>query len=171
MGDQLKSSMTVEEAVGYLDKNLCKSIINDVWPILDRWRCHSEGGYFGVTRLVLCYVDYLGALYCGTQGNNNPRHLATSKKAKTYIKEVMSKIDPLYGEDYIANLLYDMYRHGTVHLYEPKRFIDKKTHSKCLLWHVNKYTRCWMNSDGRVWRHLKPFQYSSQQWFFPVSIV
>lgn len=36
MGDQLKSSMTVEEAVGYLDKNLRKSIINDVWPILDR---------------------------------------------------------------------------------------------------------------------------------------
>lgn len=170
MGDQLKSSMTVEEAVGYLDKNLRKSIINDVSPILDRWCSQSEGGYFGVTRLVLCYVDYLGALYCGTQGDNNPRHLATSKKAKTYINEVMSRVDPLYGEEDIANLLYEMYRHGTVHLYEPKRFVDK-THSRCLEWHVNKYPRSWMGSDGRVWRHLKPLHHLAEQWVFPVSIV
>lgn len=63
---QLKRDMDISEICHYLEDDLKKSIVNDVKPVIKPNQ--KEGGYFWVTRLVLCYIDYLGTLYEGYHG-------------------------------------------------------------------------------------------------------
>ena len=62
----LQKNMDAIKIVDYLNNDLKESVINDVKPCLNLGR--DEGGYFAVPRLVLSYVDYLGALYNGYTG-------------------------------------------------------------------------------------------------------
>jgi len=55
--------MTQNEITSYLLNDLKVSVNNDVYPTIHP--NNPEGGYFAVPRLVLSYVDYLGALYHG----------------------------------------------------------------------------------------------------------
>jgi hypothetical protein len=70
-----KTGMTAAEMHDYLVNDLLVSVVNDVSPCLNIGR--SEGGYFGVPRLVLSYVDYLGTLHHGYDGarDRNGRRL------------------------------------------------------------------------------------------------
>jgi len=73
---QLKRDRDISEICHYLEDDLKKSIVNDVKPVIQPNQ--KEGGYFWVTRLVLCYIDYLGTLYEGYHGikdYNNPNEL------------------------------------------------------------------------------------------------
>lgn len=102
-------------AIQYLKKEVRKSIIND---ILDIAKYHSrpdkkkEAGFYSVPRQVFCYVDYLGHL---AYGNGY-----TTEHAERFIREYFPKNYRGYAE-----LLYSMWRHGTVHTYKPKRIFAK----------------------------------------------
>ncbi|MCL0082704.1 hypothetical protein M1O14_03225 [Dehalococcoidia bacterium] len=63
----LKEDMTHDGVIEYLTDDLQKSIRMDVYPAIQIG--NGEGGYFAVPRLVLCYVDFLGALYRGYRGH------------------------------------------------------------------------------------------------------
>lgn len=150
----LKKDMNKDEICEYLEEDLKKSIFNDVKPIIQPHE--KEGGYFGVSRLVLCYVDYLGALYIGYNGETDRsgrKKISTVNKAKSYIKHVLSKVDPLY-ESY-GDLLYEMYRHGTVHLYQPKTFINKDT-KETLSWLTHKGSRIAEDEYNGKLEHMNP---------------
>lgn len=139
----LEKDMDINKIINYLDNDLRKSIKNDVEPIIQE--DNKEGGYFGVTRLVLCYIDYLGILYNGYHGkkykkgrNKGRKILSDSVYAINFIKNILGDIHPNYKIH--ADLLYEMYRHGTVHLYQPKTFVNKKT-GKILSWVAYKGKR------------------------------
>lgn len=98
----------------------------DIFPIINANK--PEGGYFGVPRSVLSYVDFLGALYGGyggeTIGKTKRRNIATTRKAKTFLKDIFGEIYEPYRE--FGEIMYEMYRHGTVHLYRPNTLINEK---------------------------------------------
>jgi len=165
----LKKNMNISEICDYLEYDLKKSIINDVQPVIQP--SQQEGGYFGVPRLVLCYVDYLSALYEGYHGETDRKGrkvIAKSKYAKNFIKKVLSKVNPLYAK--YGDFLYEMYRNGTVHLYQPKTFINMQTR-EMLSWVIYKGSR---NADtqeyGRVC-HMQPQKRdNTARWILPISI-
>ena len=151
--------------------DLATSARNDIEPIIQP--TNPEGGYFGVPRAVLSYIDYLGALYRGYNGEqdrNGVRRIATSRKAEHFITEIMSQIDPVYGES--GRLLYRMYRHGTVHLYRPNAM--RRPDRRIIAWISYKGPREGLVSDGNITdvpaRHCKPIRWSDEEDRLPVSI-
>lgn len=166
----LNKNMTLPKIKEYLQGDLKQSIKNDIRPIIQPDR--EEGGYFGVARLVLSYIDFLGALYCGYEretDSKGPRKIAQSSKAIRFIKDVLCSVDSLYGRN--ADLLYNMYRHGTVHLYEPKKL---KCGRRKLRWLLYKGQReDWVFADGPVLkvRHMEATKVDGNSYWLPVSIT
>ncbi len=124
----LKKDLTVTEIEDFLLKSDIKDAINfDITPILHLKI--EQGGYFGASRQILCMVDFIGALYCG-----NNKETGSTKSAVKFIKEVMGsqEIDPKYKEN--GEILYEIYRHGLVHLYQPKKLTlgDKRKIEWCV---------------------------------------
>ena len=165
--------MTKKEIVDYLKNDLKTSVLNDVFPCLQL--NNQNGGYFAVPRLVLSYVDYLGALYHGYLGrtNNNGRRIfADGRYAKAFLNDVFSIIDPNYKKH--GDLLWEIYRNGTIHLYEPLKLENK---GKTIDWLVHKRSRIctvpikinqsfvYLNSV-----HLVPLQCFGSLWKQPISI-
>src|SRR5262245_148099 len=107
---------TWEDARPYLE-NLKRTILADVRPLLDL----AEGAPFAVCREVLCYVDHLGHLYSGRQGIRE-----VGNRFKDYLKQMMalSQIDSNYGKR--AEEIYQIYRNGPVHEFEPKILENRK---------------------------------------------
>ena len=164
----LSLNMTLSDVLIYLQADLQNSIINDVYPALQANK--KEGGYFSVPRLVFCYIDFLGALYSGFSGTD-PTKIATTAKAKKYLREVMGLVDPQYGRQ--ADALVEVYRHGTVHLYAP--LVLKRMHdNRELVWECYKGTRRVIKAVGSsttVWiTHLKPYQVNQNTDVLPISI-
>lgn len=150
--------------------DLKKSLENDVYPIIQRY--NTQGGYFGVPRAVLSYVDYLGALYRGYNGemNRGNRAIATTPKAERFIQDIMGAVDPNYAVN--GRLLYKMYRHGTIHLYRPNTLRNMTT-GETLLWVAYKGNRMDnITHDGRliVVEHVVPQYGSDTEYLFPVAI-
>ncbi len=168
--------MTSEESrrIDRIINDLVTSINADVSPIIQPTK--SEGGYFGVPRMVLCYIDFLGLLLSGWSGRKNKKtgnkeDFATSKKAKTYIKKVLSQVDELYGEN--GDLFYDMYRHGTVHIYSPKKMASRTEQNKTIEWLIYKGDReQWDYYENRSvkFRHLKIIEWEKDRFMLPISI-
>lgn len=132
-----------------------------------------EGGYFGVVRSVLCYIDYLGALYEGYDGKskftNGAQKIATPKKAKKFIKEILGVVDEVYKSN--GELLHEMYRNGTVHLYRPHRL--KSSNGKVLFWLVYKGPReYWTHYEHKSIKvkHLQICKWENKEYMLPVSI-
>lgn len=162
----LKEYMTHDGVIEYLTDDLQESIRRDVHPAIQIG--NAEGGYFAVPRLVLCYVDFLGALYRGYRGHGN---IATSVKAQAFIRDFMGHVDPLYRKN--ADLFYDMYRHGTVHLYQPKTF-SHRVSRRFLYWLAYKGKReDWLNFQARAIRvrHMEVFDWNDSVDYLPISIV
>lgn len=165
----LKRNMTQNEIVDYLRNDLANSVLDDVWPCVQP--SNPRGGYFAVPRLVLSYDDYLGALYHGYIGRRgrNRRIFADHNYAKTFLKEIFGVIDVNYKT--YGDLLWEIYRNGTVHLYEPMKLENQ---GKIVTWLVHKYGRI---ADvptqlGNVnLTHLVPYQYGPSEWWQPISIV
>ena len=161
---------TLQEIRHCLD-DLISSARNDIQPIIQLE--NPEGGYFGVPRSVLSYVDYLGALYYGYNGEvdrNGIRRIATSRKAERFITEVMSQIDNIY--EITGILLYRMYRHGTVHLYRPNAL--RRPDGRMIAWISYKGLREGIVSDGNIEavpaRHCVPIRWTDTEDRLPVSI-
>jgi hypothetical protein len=158
-------------------------VISDVGSCLNS--VDPTGGVFGVPRLVLAYVDYLGTLYHGYDGSVDTRTgrriFSKTKYAKTFLVEVFGVVHKDYKR--YGELLYDIYRHGTVHLYEPLTLRNPTT-KKTIEWHVFKQATP-STPPSRVgqiktspWNlmllHLvptpKPGQQDANVWVLPVSI-
>ena len=120
--------MSPIEMKRFLDEELKDQVLLEIAPILHLGQ--NSGGYFGVSRQILCLVEFLAALYCGYDESKDKRFKDTkgkgrkivdSTKVEHFIREFMGVyIDPNYKVNGLE--LYKMYRHGLVHLYQPKEF-------------------------------------------------
>jgi hypothetical protein len=134
---ELRKSMSHEEIVAHLHHEVADTARFETGRLIsvDAGLSDQPPGwaFFGAVRAVLCDVDYVGALYCGFQGKDRWR-LATSAKAVRYLREVFSSAtgNPCY-RDY-GELIYNIYRHGTVHLRAPKRLRNTSASSELLSW-------------------------------------
>lgn len=129
-----KANMTVDGMVDYLLNDLKQSVKNDVYPCLQTGS--RTGGYFVVPRLVLSYVDYLGALHNGYTGRTNSwgrRIFADASYAKKFLRDFFGKIDQNYFNH--GDLLWEIYRNGTIHLYEP---LTLENDGKTISWQIFK---------------------------------
>lgn len=154
--------------------DLKTSIETDVYPVLQPNR--PEGGYFGVTRTLLCYVDVLGLLLKGWNGklkkNEDKDDFATPQKAKAYIKKILSEVDELYELN--GDLLYDMYRHGTVHIYSPKKLVSRLYPKKTVEWLIYKGGReQWEYYENKSFKfsHLQIIEWVKDRFILPISIL
>ena len=98
--------------ISHLELNLLTAINNDLVNVL---KFHSKvgGGFHSIPREVFCYIDYLGSLRYGPPSQ--------SKKAISFLEEYLRKINNRYVE--VGRLIYELWRHGTVHEFDPKSLI------------------------------------------------
>ena len=117
----LKRNMSQGDMVHFIDNELFpqakKEIRNWIYPNKE------NGGYFVVTRQIFCMVDFLGALYAGyplseRRVDTKGVKIATSDKAVNFIVDFFEPKETYQRS--IVTQLYNMYRHGLVHLYQPK---------------------------------------------------
>jgi len=118
-------------------KNIRESIINDVKDVADfhaRPDKTKEAGFFSIPRNVFCYVDYLGYIAFGYKNGNRTQN---TRCAEEFIK----KYFPSKYRDY-AELIYSMWRHGTVHGYEPTSYFATDSKKK-----PNKIKVNWLSNN------------------------
>lgn len=159
----LKRNMNQKEMIYFIDNELFpqvkKEIMNWIYPN------KKTGGYFCVTRQMFCMIDFLGAIYAGypfleRRLDTKGKKIATSDKA---IKFIIDFFEPreTYQQS-IVTKLYNMYRHGLVHLYQPK--ILKLNSRKRLAWffyrgerHM-KEIRIDTNNGERIFNNISHLQ-------------
>jgi len=161
----------------YLQGDLKQSIRNDIYPILQPEK--EEGGYFGVACLVLCYLDFLGALYRGYGGDifaknkkfpQGRKKIATPRKTLDFIMDILGSVDCHYKDHDNADLLYEMYRHGTVHLYAPKVLKRNGRELRWLLYKGHREARKIVDGRALKLRHMQPIEGDAVSDWLPVSI-
>lgn len=96
------------DAIQYLEDEIRKSIITDIVDVAAYHgrRQQLESGHHSTPRQVFCYVDHLGYIAYG--------HTSHTKRAVKFIKEFF----PSQYEAF-AQLIFVMWRHGTVHQFKP----------------------------------------------------
>lgn len=145
------------EAIPYLT-SLKDTILADVRPLL-----HLPGAApFAIGREVLSYLDHLGHLYSG-KGQ-------VGERSRVYLKEVMSLVDTNYGKR--AGEIYQMYRCGSVHEFEPKVLENRK--GQLLLWFYYKGERTEaieVSQQTLTVTHLEPIAAGGKKFWLPVSTV
>src|SRR4030042_6241644 len=117
----LKRNMTVEEMVKFIESELLPQAKLEIQTWIRPKK--KTGGYFVVSRQILCMIDFLGAVYSGypfieRKSDRNGKKIATQNKAKKFITTFFNP-KKTYKKD-IVDKLYNMYRNGLVHLYQPK---------------------------------------------------
>jgi len=154
--------MDINKILDYLTGDLQRSVINDVQPCLNLGR--DEGGYFGVPRLVLSYVDYLGALYNGYNGKRERktgrRLFTNSEYAKIFLNDIFGQVDPNYIT--YGAMLWEIHRNGTIYLYSPKILKDVRS-NRTIGWIAHKHCRvCQLSSPYNFWLHI---------WFLMIMVI
>lgn len=96
------------DVIEYLEDEVRKSIITDVVDVAAYHgrRQELDSGHYSTPRQVFCYVDHLGYVAYGDS--------SSTKRAVKFIKEFF----PSQYEAF-AELLFVMWRHGTVHQLKP----------------------------------------------------
>ena len=119
----LKRNMTGDEIVEFLDKELLPQAKLEIGNWIHPRK--KQGGYFVVTRQTLCMVDFLGATFSGYtriekihDKKSGQEKIATTKKAKKFIAKFFKPKSTYHTV--AIDYLYDIYRHGLVHLYQPR---------------------------------------------------
>jgi hypothetical protein len=119
--------------------------------------------YQGLHREVLCYIDHLSHLYSG--------RAQVGERFRDYLKQMMSRSDPNYGKR--AEEIYQMYRNGPVHEFEPKNLENRK--GQLLLWLCYKGARSdniEILGKNLTATHLEPINPAGDNRFWlPVSTV
>lgn len=137
----LQNNLELFQIKSFLEDEVKEQIFLEIAPIL--YIGQEVGGYFGVTRQILCFVDFLGALYCGYSEKEKKDDLKkhkrmwiskTEKVEKFIIEFLGNEIDSKYREH--GKVFYQMYRHGLVHLYQPKTI--KQKDGRLLKWAIYK---------------------------------
>ncbi len=98
------------EATPQLDV-IARAIEKDLVPVLS----FPEGAPHTVAREWACYVDHLGALFSGKDSH-------TQERFRIYLHEVLSEVDAGYRDQ--SDILLHMFRHGTVHEFDPKVLVN-----------------------------------------------
>lgn len=133
--------MTPDEMVDFIDNELLPQAKLEIQSWI--WPRKRTGGYFVVARQILCMVDFLGAVYSGyplseRKKDKKGKKIATPNKAKNFITTFF-KPKQTYKEDTV-NKLYDMYRHGLVHLYQPRILkLNSKSRLQWALYRGNRH--------------------------------
>lgn len=133
----LQKDMELEQIKAFLEGEVKEQIALEISPLL--YNDQATGGYFGVTRQILCMVDFLGALFCGYTGKKKfgRMEISESWKATQFITTVFGEFDDIYRQN--GEVLYYMYRHGLVHLYQPK--VIRQQSGRVLKWAIYKGQR------------------------------
>ena len=129
-----------QSVLGHL-VDILNSIDTDLFLPLRTHEKQGRGGFLSISRQVFCYIDYLGAL--STDGKN------TSGNAVAYMEQYLVRANSAYSGR--SNLMYTMWRHGTVHEYDPKIFKSDEKQFR-LRWGANNSSR----AENRKW-HLACF--------------
>jgi hypothetical protein len=108
---------TWQEAGAYLQM-LKGTVAADIRPLLNV-PGHAP---FAICREALSYIDHLGHLYSGPG--------QVGDRSREFMKQIMAKVDSNYGKR--AFELYQMFRCGPVHEFEPKVLQNKK--GELLMW-------------------------------------
>lgn len=115
--------MTPDEMVAFINNELFLQMELEIKTWI--WPEKRQGGYFAVARQILCMVDFLGAVYSGyhlpwkdRKKDKDGRKIATTEKAIKFITTFF-KPKQTYNKAVVSKL-YRMYRHGLVHLYQPR---------------------------------------------------
>jgi len=97
------------DVVVYLEKDFLAVINNDLIAVV---KFHDGGSrrFHSVPREVFCYIDYISAIRYGANSSVN---------AIRFIEKYLGKTNVRYK--HYGKLLYEMWRHGTVHEFDPKR--------------------------------------------------
>jgi hypothetical protein len=121
--------------------DILNSIDTDLLLPLRTHESERQGGFLSISRQVFCYIDYLGAL--STNGKN------ASSNAVAYMEKYLARVNSAYSGK--SNLMFSMWRHGTVHEYDPKVFKSDAKQFR-LRWGANNSSR----TENRRW-HLACF--------------
>jgi hypothetical protein len=129
----LERNMNESEILKFIDNELLPQVKKEV----SHWIYPKKqtGGYFAVTRQIFCMIDFLGAAYSGyplqeRKLDKNGQKISTSLKAIKFITDFFEPKN-IYNHKVVTKL-YSMYRHGLVHLYQPR--ILKLNTRKRLVW-------------------------------------
>ncbi|MBP9797571.1 hypothetical protein KBC70_00295 [Candidatus Woesebacteria bacterium] len=117
----LKKNMTIDEMIRFINDELLHQAKDEIQNWI--YPKKKSGGYFVVSRQILCIVDFLGSVYAGyplieRKADKEGRRISTPQKSKEFITkffEPQNIYNPI-----TVDLLYRMYRNGLVHLYQPK---------------------------------------------------
>ncbi len=159
----------------FLNEELKQQVLFDITPILNLGQ--SAGGYFGVTRQILCMIDFFGALYHGYHGDtyqDGRKRIQDTKHTIDFLEQFMgTKIYAGYKTN--GNNLITMYRHGLVHLYQPKELIQND--GRLLSWFAYKGERenAVVRVGDRIFHNVKHLSIyndpdDSNKMFLPISI-
>jgi hypothetical protein len=145
-----------KEAGAYLQM-LKDTVAADIRPLLDV----PGKAPFAICREVLSYVDHLGHLYCG-KGK-------VVERSCQFMREVLAEIDPGYRRR--ASEVYQMFRCGPIHEFEPKVLENNK--GELLTWFCYAGLRVdSFEEQGQRFQvvHLVPFESPSPgKFWLPVS--
>ena len=121
--------MTVS-VLEYLKSTVLKTIDDDLGLALEQYDSEGRGGFLSIPREVFCIIDFLGCLLTGHNDNR--------KRSVEFMERYMASVDPRYGES--ASILYEMWRNGTVHEFDPKVFVAAQE-SFVLGWSANNSSK------------------------------
>lgn len=161
----LDRAMSLDEIKDYLLGNIAQSWENDIAPILS-----GKGGFFILPREFFCYGDFLGSFYEGLQGRDAMSGARVRQAAETYLDEILGEIDVGYRDH--RTLLYQMYRHGTVHAYMPKT-LENSSDGRIIGWLPYRGAReqwQYLEHKSVEIRHLLPVTLDNNVFRMPISI-
>lgn len=116
------------DVVAYLENDFLAAINNDLMAVL-QFHDGGIGGFHSVPREVFCYIDYIAAIRYSKNSSTN---------AIRFIETYLGRKNVRYK--HYGKLLYEMWRHGTVHEFDPKRLKhSSKKHS--IGWQTNNNSR------------------------------
>lgn len=159
-----------DEASSYLEM-LARTVKDDIQPLL----AVRGGAPHTISREVFSYVDYLGALYLGTSNVACDKRDGLARvgvRFKCYLEEVMVKADNGYKR--YAEVIYQMYRNGPVHNFEPKDLTNNKQVLKWMEYQgLRKNVTLTMGDRKHAVTvdHLFPFKspWMKEEYYLPVS--
>lgn len=114
--------------------------------------------FFGVVRGVLSDVDYVGALYGGWDGKDR-RRIATVEKAVRFITDVFPVATGNHDYGARGEHLYDMFRHGTIHLRAPKRLTNAAAGTPILSWALMEQRTVVSQFENPTWGAMENLHY------------
>lgn len=178
----LKRNMTRDEMVEFIDKELLPQVELEIGNWIHPRK--KQGGYFVVTRQILCMVDFLGAVYSGyplkerqKDQKDNKERIATTDKARKFIASFFEPKET-YTDSAISNL-YSIYRHGLVHLYQPR--VLKYNSRRVLQWYFYRGKKRFYKTQTidtplgkKVFNNVEHLQIlktsNKKHYFFPIGI-